>query len=215
MSFREEVSSLTIYPGLTTNDLLRMVPIAAYYLGVTPVAQAHSGSFTRPQSMSQASVPRSPTSPSPNQPRSPSYRSSMPPASRTTPPDNSSTFVNQPHSPATPEAKLKSNSFEPTVEAEELEEVPLERTTSADSKRKSRSGTMNKEFKFPSPVNSPAIPDMPSLEGVLSSTASEQGVQPSNIEVPPPPPVEKERVRSDSVDDGEDDVGDTVDIPLN
>jgi hypothetical protein len=41
-------------------------------------------------------------------------------------------------------------------------------------------------------------------------------VTPSSIEVPPPPPVEKERSFSNiSLESGEDDVGDTVDIPLN
>jgi len=44
--------------------------------------------------------------------------------------------------------------------------------------------------------------------------AQESLISPSSIEVPPPPPVEKER-STNTVDDGEDEVGDTVEVPLN
>jgi len=43
--------------------------------------------------------------------------------------------------------------------------------------------------------------------------AQESLISPSSIEVPPPP-VEKER-STNTVDDGEDEVGDTVEVPLN
>lgn len=39
-------------------------------------------------------------------------------------------------------------------------------------------------------------------------------ISPSSIEVPPPPPVEKERSQSSTADE-EDEVGDTVEVPLN
>lgn len=102
--------------------------------------------------------------------------------------------------------------------------------TSTDSARKIPSGTMNREFRFPVP-GSPPVQDSPIKKGLeRKSTTSpppalpsqgdelERGkavITPSNIEVPPPPPVEKEGSTSNVVDEGEDDVGDTVDIPLN
>ncbi|KAJ7672360.1 hypothetical protein DFH06DRAFT_1319791 [Mycena polygramma] len=93
----------------------------------------------------------------------------------------------------------------------DTEEATLERRVM--EKRMSRTGTMNREFKFPMPVSSltmPITPDMPSIHCV---------VMPSNIEVPPPPPVEKELgvspPRSTRSDEGEEELGDTVDIPLN
>ena len=89
---------------------------------------------------------------------------------------------------------------------------------------------MNKEFKFPpaSPVTPSSVlaasaskstspPDV-HPQGALNETQKPTApITPSNIEVPAPPPMEKETSLSrvslnDSVDD---DVGDTVDIPLN
>jgi len=247
-----------------------MIPIASFYLGANSVTPATSG-FNRPQSMSQASLPHSPTSPPPNsgnRANPASYRSSMPPPSRApapgTPP--ASSFVNQPSSAN----EFKPRQFEPTPEeADEdpnthtvrLERAATSPTTDAASSaptpqnvqnmkaenRKSRNGSMNKEFKFPptSPVSpNPAptaaagavplssslddaeplkkSPPVPSRMDSLDSNGEAPGrrgsvITPSNIEVPAPPPVEKEKSMSKvSIDDsGEDDVGDTVDIPLN
>ena len=89
---------------------------------------------------------------------------------------------------------------------------------------------MKKEFKFPpaSPVTPSSVlaasaskstspPDVHS-QGALNETQKPAApITPANIEVPAPPPMEKETSLSrvslnDSVDD---DVGDTVDIPLN
>ena len=106
--------------------------------------------------------------------------------------------------------------------------------------RKSRNGSMNKEFKFPpaSPVSSnapaehtpstvvppsalddaePLKKSPPVSEKNEASSRRASMITPSNIEVPAPPPVEKERSTSTvSLEDSvEDDVGDTVDIPLN
>ncbi|PPQ80759.1 hypothetical protein CVT24_011300 [Panaeolus cyanescens] len=112
--------------------------------------------------------------------------------------------------------------------------------TSAADKRRSTPGVMNREFKFPpdrSPVTSPA-PGPESQSGNSNSSGSQSSaarskprtnntnsvddgkpavITPTSIEVPAPPPMEKEKNMSRvSLDDsGEDDVGDTVDIPLN
>lgn len=213
--------------------LLRMIPIAAYYLGATTSAPMAAPPFTRPQSMSQASLPRSPSSPAPDRDRAPvNNRASMPAPSRnttTSPPGSSSNFVNQP--PPSPETQARASYFGPTPEetSEETaaEEVQAERRsslTSTESKRKSRSGTMNRQFKFPNTSTpdqalnkTPASPSAsPEQQYTRPSGAKSPPavIVPSNIEVPPPPPVEKEQSTS-SVDEGEDDVGDTVDIPLN
>ncbi|KAF8885806.1 hypothetical protein BD779DRAFT_1532492 [Infundibulicybe gibba] len=204
----------------------KMIPIAAYYLGATSSAPMTSAPFTRPQSMSQASLPRSPTSPSPNQAKSPATRASMPPPSRTatSPPTVTSPPSGQPAS-SSPESLARSAHFEPTPEEDHSEtetEHQPERSASVnsnDSNRKSRSGTMNREFKFP-PTSPPTVPDVPRrLEAEQQKPSDGQPhpsiITPASIEVPPPPTVEKERSMRGSVDDGDDEVGDTVDIPLN
>jgi len=96
-----------------------------------------------------------------------------------------------------------------------------------------REGTMNKLFKFPpDPTPSgvpPPVPDIPKdLPGVTQkqkpsaegrragkSVESDQVavVTPSDVEVPPPPPIEKEQATS-SVSDL-DEVGETEEISLN
>lgn len=200
----------------------KMIPIASYYLGAAPSTPVGSaGLSNRPQSMSQASLSHPPTTPQlPNKQTLPSYRASMPAPARqatATPPNQASAFVNQP----TSARQLESTTEEPGDEAE-ADRLKLERTTSAESKRKSRSGTMNREFKFPPTSSSPpAMPEVPAKKGppaplTENGLAAESLVTPSSIEVPPPPPVEKERSFSNiSLESGEDDVGDTVDIPLN
>ncbi|KAJ7914823.1 hypothetical protein B0H13DRAFT_2001259 [Mycena leptocephala] len=181
----------------------RLVSIAAYNLGATPPTPASA----RPQSMSQASLPRSPTSPAAGS------RQSMPPLARNNAPSppapQASSFVNQPPASATPP-------LEPTPEADDsdTEEVKLERVVDRTvmEKRMSRTGTMNREFKFPTPVSSPTVADTPNMPSI------HRVVTPSNIEVPPPPPVEKELgvspPRSARSDEGEEELGETVDIPL-
>lgn len=77
---------------------------------------------------------------------------------------------------------------------------------------------MDRNFKFP-PTSSPTPPAVPDLP-LSSTTEAERGptdagvVPPSSVEVPAPPPVEKERVRN-TVEDGEEDVGETEEIALN
>jgi hypothetical protein len=53
------------------------------------------------------------------------------------------------------------------------------------------------------------------LDDKISATFQTSVITPSSIEVPPPPPVEKEQSTNGSEEDNEDEVGDTVDIPLN
>jgi len=154
-----------------------MIPIASFYLGANSSTPMTSG-FNRPQSMSQASLLHSPTSLPPNSGTSvnpASYRSSMPPPFRTSAPGTppASSFINQPSTAN----EFRPRQFEPTPEeADEdptTETVHLERAltspTSATAfaltpqsvqnmkveNRKSRNGSMNKEFKFPpvSPVS--------------------------------------------------------------
>ncbi|PBK63447.1 hypothetical protein ARMSODRAFT_963049 [Armillaria solidipes] len=187
----------------------RMVPIGAFDLKADRVTPLRS------QSLSQVAVNRSQPSPDTAH-RNAVNRASMPVVPRvssTSPPSTHSPFVNQP-------------AFEPTPEetAEEAPAQALPPTTDVSTRRKSRSGTMNREFKFPSPVSSPTAPERasgpagnsppPILRGELGRQEEKSGVMtPSSIEVPPPPPVEKERSTT-SVDETEDDVGPTVEVDL-
>jgi len=196
-----------------------MVPIALYYLGSTPAAPVDSPSFTRPQSMSQP----------PSQPRSSSgvttHRASMPPPSRakSISPPATSAFVNQPM--ASPETQSRAARFEPTLEEsveDDAEDVQLERT-GHDNQRKSRSGIMNKDFRFPPNANSdtpikkahPPPPLAPESLVTGTDTRKPNVITPSSVEVPPPPPVEKGNTGSHTVDEGEEEVGPTVEISLN
>ncbi|KAJ7111359.1 hypothetical protein C8R44DRAFT_711769 [Mycena epipterygia] len=188
----------------------KLVSIAPFNLGATPPTPSAA---VRPQSMSQASLPRSPTSPAAG------VRQSMPPLARTTaaspPAPQASAFVN-PASTSTPPLESTPEDADAGVDDPDTEEVALERAVSSTvmEKRMSRTGTMNREFKFPTPVSSPTISDTPNLPSLMHRV-----VTPSNIEVPPPPPVEKELgvspPRSARSDEGEEELGDTVDIPLN
>ncbi|KAF5376155.1 hypothetical protein D9757_009312 [Collybiopsis confluens] len=97
---------------------------------------------------------------------------------------------------------------------------------------------MNRDFKFPpSPTGSPVITEaVPSsfserksppaalpvqaggvdLDEEARLAQSAKMITPSAIEVPPPPPVEKERSAGSASnhDDGDDEVGDTVEVDL-
>jgi hypothetical protein len=109
------------------------------------------------------------------------------------------------------------------------------------SATRERKGTMKKDFKFPgAPSRSSSVPDVPPLPaGISAPAASSKTIEsapassakvevvaapageppaprviaPSSIEVPPPPPVEKER-RESVHDEGDEDVGATEEIPL-
>ncbi|EIN11014.1 hypothetical protein PUNSTDRAFT_85507 [Punctularia strigosozonata HHB-11173 SS5] len=209
----------------------RMVPIAQYYLGVTPSAPINSAPFTRPQSMSQVSLQRavSPSSPGVKN------RASMPPMSRAA---SSQQEFSEPMSPTSAETQARASkpAIEPTPEEEEEEEEEEdgehETASRTSSQARGRTGTMNKQFRFPSPGPSWATPPVPPLPSTHSELSSEEtqatsskpaesdkdvasGVlTPTQVEVPPPPPVEKERSTGALTDEGDDDVGATEEIPL-
>jgi hypothetical protein len=93
------------------------------------------------------------------------------------------------------------------------------------------SGTMDRNFKFPtSATQAQEVPPVPSItarapapkpEPEAANRTNEDDmtpvavVVPSSVEVPPPPPVEKE-IRKSFVEseDGEEEVGETVEIDL-
>lgn len=182
----------------------KMVPISGYYLGVTP--SAYAGYSQRPQSMSQASLPSSSATH-----KNSASRQSLPAMRRSTPPS------------ATPQRPIDE-------EEDEEEQPPPAKPSVSDMKHKS-SGTMDRNFKFPPSSNqAQAVPPVPSIptqaptpkpEREAGSNRSEDDmtpvavVVPSSVEVPPPPPVEKE-IRKSFVesDDGDEEVGETVEIDL-
>ena len=214
------MSSSQVHPHMLPP---RMVPIASFYLGATP---ASSTSFVRPQSMSQASLPRpsnSPTSSNANSHTHNANRASMPvtPSSRSPP---------QPTSPFVGQGQSQSNETQ-SRPAPPLDATPEEEGEGADTEavkfRHPSTGEMNRAFKFPratspAPVKIPArdnrLPHL-SIDDQEGKELGKSGViTPSSIEVPAPPPVEKERSMGSAVgtgDEVEEEVGDTVDIPLN
>jgi chitin biosynthesis protein CHS5 len=175
--------------------------------------------FTRPQSMSQASLPQS------AQAAKAANRASMPAPSRT------------PTSPGpTPPASFESSKpahrvFDPTLEesgdgdGDESQDVASQsRSTRNKGPPRARHGTMDREFKFPpTHLESDSVPRGRKATGaepgdtqLNPDDAEEAGLTaPSNSgEVPPPPPVEKERLPT-SHDEGDEDVGETEEISLN
>ena len=153
-----------------------------------------------------------------------SNRQSMPPQRVTSPP--ASSFVNQTqyqHQP--PSAQIQP--IEPTPEEDENVARGQDQETDeedAEQQGRTRKGTMSKNFKFPSPVNSavPPVPDLPSTKartlGHSSSDTEEAALSPTGttaptVEVPAPPPVDKER--SPGGVDTYEDVGETEEIELN
>lgn len=189
-----------------------MIPIASYYLGASSTPQI---AYNRPQSMSQASLQQHSPTASTQKVSHTANRASMPPPSRNT--------ANSPPAAASP-PNVK---FEPPQEADEGEESDGQRaqeSTSTSPPPRSgdahkRTSSMKRDFKFP-PTSPPSTDggspktseDAQQLKGHIK--AQESVISPASIEVPPPPPVEKERL-ANTVDDGEDEVGDTVEVPLN
>ncbi|KAJ7866569.1 hypothetical protein B0H14DRAFT_2347404, partial [Mycena olivaceomarginata] len=221
----------------------RLVSIAAYGLGSTPPTPALS---TRPQSMSAAPSSRSPTTNAAG--TGAGVRQSMPPPARGASASpvtqaQASSFVNAatppPLSPTPEHPAAEGATTSAAADDPDAEDVQLGRasTTSPSSgprerervdslpsgiaeKRMSRTGTMNREFKFPTPVSSPVAADtsnIPAGEG----EGIHRVVTPSTIEAPPPPPVGKELGVSPSRsrgggDDGDDgDSRETVEIEQN
>ncbi|KAI0068484.1 hypothetical protein BV25DRAFT_1910263 [Artomyces pyxidatus] len=211
----------------------KMVPIASYYLGTTPSTPINSAPFTRPQSMSQATLPRD------AQAVKAANRASMPAPSRTplSPP--------VPVSPTSPETRSRATprAFEPTPEEgeaseeEDLSTVSSSKPPSRKAPPRTRHGTMDREFKFPPPARpsdsrgesltstaehaAPKRVNEVRQAGQTEDDGSEEAgltavgtVAPSAVEMPPPPPFEKE-THGHGPDDGEEDVGETEEISLN
>ncbi|CCM01204.1 uncharacterized protein FIBRA_03252 [Fibroporia radiculosa] len=194
---------------LACHSTKKMVPIHPYYLGANPPASVSLNS--RPQSMSQASLSRDARSGSPGQQQKHvQNRQSMPPqrVSSTSPPTPASAS-----SPAQPRsAPGPTRRFEPTPEEEPEEEDREEQQRFSNHVRK---GTMSKNFRFPPPA--PSTPPVPPVASQSDDAASVPVglITPSSVEVPPPPPVDKEfapHLMPESVDD---DVGETEEISLN
>ncbi|GAV99624.1 chitin biosynthesis protein [Lentinula edodes] len=216
----------------------RMVAIGVYYLGAEPSASTHS---FRPQSMSQASHSTSSLAARTN-------RASLPAPARKSPtspnmpatPETHSAFVNQPNTLGSPipeeEASSNAESTSPPSRESSASSSQDDSGTSTPTatKRKSRSGTMNRDFRFPPsnatpeaaevvPARKSPPPALPVHQQGLTDDEGEQTakmITPSAIEVPPPPPVEKERSTGSlgshqSNDEGDDEVGDTVEVDLN
>ncbi|KIK17919.1 hypothetical protein PISMIDRAFT_684693 [Pisolithus microcarpus 441] len=213
----------------------KMVPIVAYYLGVTP-PNAASYYSQRTQSMSQASLPSSASAGSASKPAP--NRSSMPVPSR-------STGTNGTSPPSNPQRK----SIEPTPEDPEgeTEEASSENAPASTATRQSKrsasitesrhrsNGTMDRNFKFPPSQQQPPqrVASPPSLPSSPPPVPKQQQqphpqkpgeggedmppvniITPSSVEVPPPPPVEKESRRPVIVDEEDEEVGETVEIDL-
>ncbi|KIY68427.1 hypothetical protein CYLTODRAFT_261947 [Cylindrobasidium torrendii FP15055 ss-10] len=190
-----------------------MVPIGPFDLRSERVP-------ARTQSLSQVTLERNNSSGALS-----SKRQSMP---VNTPPASTANFVNQGSgsdggSPVAARQKFEATPEEPNEDGEA-------EAGSKSEKRKSR-GMMNKDFKFPTPASSPVQTRTPGrqdsedLQKVAQNSKAEievtedapppRAVTPSNIEVPPPPPVEKERSNSGgTLEDADDEVGDTVEVDL-
>lgn len=188
-----------------------MVPIHPYYLGATPSAPINSATFSRHQSMSQATLPSPPghvTSPTGR-----SNRQSMPAPARST---------------ASPPSQPTIHPIEPTLEEDSESGTDDER----DAAKRTRKGTMSRNFRFPSPSTDgppPPLPDIPPtvpkhdapssprIPAHASSDTEDVALTPvvaHGVEMPPPPPVEKERAPI-AADIGDEEVGDTEEISLN
>ncbi|TBU54019.1 hypothetical protein BD310DRAFT_886827 [Dichomitus squalens] len=207
----------------------KMMPIRPFYLGESPSSPSHF----RPQSMSQANLSspsqRSANS-SPTQQKHAINRQSMPPqrVSAASPPTVSPSQTSAPTS-----SRKIPEEHEPVEEEEEDDD---------DRPGRVRKGTMSKNFRFPSPNPAQPPPPVPAVPPAISVTSAEAApsapsapaktesvsastdddgelttvdvVAPSSVEVPPPPPVEKERPLG-SANDLDDDVGETEEISLN
>ncbi|KAI0739261.1 hypothetical protein C8Q80DRAFT_1204980 [Daedaleopsis nitida] len=206
----------------------KMMPIRPFYLGENPSTPSHF----RPQSMSQANLSspaqRSSTS-SPTQQKA-AHRQSMPPqrVSAASPPATS---------PTQPVAR-------PSTQQIPEEQEPAsgdENEDDDDRPGRTRKGTMSKDFRFPSAACPPLPPTIsvtsadesepvaqhqeppqapPKVEPPAPAEEAESDmtavgvIAPSSVEVPPPPPVDKERPIG-SANDLDDDVGETEEISLN
>ncbi|KAI0945628.1 hypothetical protein AcW1_001804 [Taiwanofungus camphoratus] len=225
---------------LACHSSKKMVPIHPYYLGANPPVPS---SYSRPQSMSQANLSRESTNASPSQ-RQAANRQSMPPQRVSTASPPTSSYAGQPHSvPGGAKRSPESSRFAPTPE--EGEETSEEEESYARHVRKgtmSKDFRFPPPNSQPQPPPVPAVPtNLPSppqddtppapssppdrasklAAAKSASDASDVGlsavgmVAPSTVEVPPPPPVEKEPSPNSVHDAADDEVGETEEISLN
>ncbi|KLO05246.1 hypothetical protein SCHPADRAFT_862536 [Schizopora paradoxa] len=211
----------------------KMMPISQFYLGTTPSTTISSN---RTQSMSQVSLQRT-VAKGATSPTGAGNRASMPPAPRRPAANgeadaaDTSAFVNQTPSPKSPSAKAAATRVRspdrrvpaPLSVPEEGEDVAgaegdSKTSAAAIAARRQRNGTMDRNFRFPSPASqdAPPVPPVPALPTSPTSPGAEVQTSPTSValEVPPPDPIEKEKKRMNSVD-VEEDIGATEEISLN
>ncbi|KAI0349999.1 hypothetical protein OH77DRAFT_1150195 [Trametes cingulata] len=213
----------------------KMMPIRPFYLGENPTSPSHY----RPQSMSQANLPtpsqRSSTS-SPTQQKHAANRQSMPPqrVASSSPPIPSQSQVTE----RSVAQKIPEEAESPSNEDDDEDAQRLGRARKGTMSK-------NFRFPSPSPTQpAPPVPSVPQSSTTEPSEASQSTpepplppppkteeseeiktgdaelttvgmVAPSSVEVPPPPPVDKERSPASPNDIGDDDLGETEEISLN
>lgn len=186
-----------------------MVQTAQYYLGAATPSTPLTSMTGRPQSVSQTTIQQ----PGPNV-----SRQSLPPASRNVPPVSpSSSFVGQSAHPTM--------TLERTPEESQEGDAAQASRTSITEKRRSRPGTMDRNFKFVSFKR--LIPLLVLIQNLSKPSSPPTENQPpppvpnqsrdrvSATEIPAPPPNSKER-KTVSVDERYiEDLGETEEISLN
>ena len=206
-----------------------MVPISAFYLGITQSSPMNSPPFVRPQSMSQASLPQSAHA------AKAANRASMPASSQTpispgpSPPSSSGAQPKPVRKVFEPTPEEGGDADEPPVAASPVTVAAAEtKSTRNRGPPRTRHGTMDREFKFPPSAESHTLPPGQQTSASHANDTSRTHndgpeeaqltavnvVAPSSVEVPPPPPIEKERSPTNH-EDGDEDVGETEEISLN
>lgn len=218
----KEVSDLLVPFMLApeSSGVYRMVPIAGFYLGITPPSIYRT---QRPQSMSQASLP------------SANGANSSKTANRASVPVVPHSTAGSP--PATTKKPLGPTPEEESEAVAKAESAISKKSTPGSETRHKSNGTMDRNFRFPPPsqsppavlaVQTPPATSLPSLPPATSEFTAHPAaaasdieretvvkiIAPSSVEVPPPPPVEKENRRIVAEDSAEEEVGDTVEIDL-
>ncbi|CDO76796.1 hypothetical protein BN946_scf184978.g25 [Trametes cinnabarina] len=190
----------------------KMMPIRPFYLGENPASPSHF----RPQSMSQANLQspsqRSATA-SPTQQKHAANRQSMPPQRVTT----TSPPVTEPRSAGRASAHNIPEEREPAPTqtqqpAPPVPPVPQDSTVSPPL-AKSETATPEPPLREPPKDGVAEEAEKAASAGDAEELTTVGMVAPSSVEVPPPPPVDKER--SLATDLADDDLGETEEISLN
>lgn len=139
---------------------------------------------------------------------------------------DTSTFVGQAHPPSQGAINEEPEGYDAASPEHESRKSSGSRGMSA-AERRAKNGTMDRNFKFPSPTTEDSPPPLPSTTSAASAeiNSSVEDNRKDSMgstgstktpEVPPPDPVEKERRRETEVaGDEEEDVGETEEISLN